>query len=341
MRDVARLAGVSHQTVSRVINGSEDVLPETRALVQAAIEQIGYRPSAIARSMASGVTHTLACISPNLTDYTFASLIEGAEAEARQHDYFMVSSSARDPQAFHALVEELIGHRRVDGLIVINPYADDRFKYVPADFPTVFVGARSHDQSVCSISLDDHKAAYEATRHLLSLGHTCIALITGPMEEDCSQDRTEGYRLALNEAGIGFDPAMVYEGDWSASSGQEGLLALLKRGPAPTAVFAQNDRMAMGVLRAARDTGLNVPSQLAVIGVDDMPLSSYFDPPLSTMRQDMPQIGREATRILMNIIQKKPISTCELKLPAQLIIRKSTSTKGGETETQTLVSPMV
>ncbi|NTU55859.1 MAG: LacI family transcriptional regulator, partial [Anaerolineales bacterium] len=192
MRDVARLAGVSHQTVSRVINGKEDVLPETRALVQAAIEQIGYRPSAIARSMASGLTRTLACISPNLTDYTFASLIEGAETEARQHSYFMLSSSAGDPQAFHDLVDELVGHRRVDGLIVINPYADDRFKYVPADFPTVFVGARSHDEHVCSISLDDQKAACEATRHLLSLGHTRIASITGPMEEDCSQDRLEG-----------------------------------------------------------------------------------------------------------------------------------------------------
>lgn len=333
MRDVARLAGVSHQTVSRVINGSQEVLPETRALVQAAIEQIGYRPSAIARSMASGVTRTLACISPNLTDYTFASLIEGAETEARQHDYFILSSSANNPQAFHTLVDELVGHSRVDGLIVINPYADDRFKYVPANFPTVFVGARSHDQRICSISLDDHKAAYEAACHLLSLGHTKIALITGPMQEDCSQDRTEGYRSALSEAGIDFDPAMVYEGDWSASSGQEGLLALLKHDPAPTAVFAQNDRMAIGVLRAARDAGLKVPLQLAVIGVDDMPLSSYFDPPLSTMRQDIPQIGREATRILMNVIQKKPIPSCEIKLPAQLIVRRSTSLEGGEPQT--------
>lgn len=334
MRDVARLAGVSHQTVSRVINGSEDVLPETRALVQAAIEQIGYRPSAIARSMASGVTHTLACISPNLTDYTFASLIEGAEAEARQHSYFMLSSSAGDPKAFRELVDELVGHRRVDGLIVINPYADDRFKYMPTDFPTVFVGARSHDENVCSISLDDQKAAYEATRHLLSLSHTKIAMITGPMEEDCSQDRLEGYRSALSEAGLAFDRAMVYEGDWSASSGQEGLLALLEHGLTPTAVFAQNDRMAMGVLRAARDEGLQVPSQIAVIGVDDMPLSSYFDPPLTTMRQDMPLIGREATRILMDVIQKNPITSCEVKLPAQLIVRKSTVPEGGEVQTQ-------
>ena len=330
LRDVARLAGVSHQTVSRVINGSEDVLPETRAIVEAAIEQLGYRPNAIARSMARGQTHTLACISPNLTDYTFASVIEGAEVEARQHDYFMLSSSATDPKAFQALVDELVGHRRVDGLIVINPYSDDRFLHIPENFPVVFVGARSHEKEICSVSLDDEKVAYEATRHLISLGHTNIALVTGPMEEDCSQDRAEGYRRALQEAGIAYDESKVLEGDWSASSGQRALLSFVESGNVPTAVFAQNDRMALGVLRAARDVNLKVPSQLAVIGVDDMPLSSYFDPPLTTMQQDMPLIGQEATRMLLEIIQKKTPAVRELKLSAQLVIRQSTSDKGGD-----------
>lgn len=329
IRDVARQAGVSHQTVSRVINGSEDVLPETRALVEAAIEELGYRPSAIARSMARGLTHTLAIISPNLTDYTFASVIEGAEVEARQHNYFVLSSSASDPQAFHGLVDELVGHRRVDGLIVINPYADERYEFLPKDFPVVFVGARSHDENVCSISLDDEKVAYEATQHLISLGHKRIALVTGPMEEDCSQDRLEGYRHALNEAGIPFDQGLVFEGDWSASSGSDALADFVKKGNLPTAVFAQNDRMAMGVMRAARDANLKVPDQLSVIGVDDMPLSSYFDPPLTTMRQDMPLIGQEAIRKLIDIIQNKTVEQTVLKLPAQLVIRHST-VKGGD-----------
>ena len=329
LRDVARLAGVSHQTGSRVINGSEDVLPETRATVEAAIEQLGYRPNAIARSMARGQTHTLACISPNLTDYTFASVIEGAETEARQHDYFLLSSSATDPKAFHALVDELVGHRRVDGLIVINPYSDDRFQHIPEKFPVVFVGAQSHEQKISSVCLDDEKVAYEATRHLISLGHTNIALVTGPMEEDCSLDRTEGYRRALQEAGIPFDDSKIIEGDWSATSGQDALLSFVEQGRVPTAVFAQNDRMAMGVLRAARDVNIKVPTQLAVIGVDDMPLSSYFDPPLTTMRQDMPRIGQEATRMLLDIIQKKNTDQREVKLSAQLVVRQSTS-KGGD-----------
>ena len=330
IRDVARKAGVSHQTVSRVINGKEGVLPETRALVEAAIEQMGYHPNAIARSMARGQTRTLACISPNLTDFTFASVIEGAEVEARQHDYFLLSSSASDPEAFRALVKELVGHRRVDGLIVINPYADQRFEFIPQDFPLVFVGASAHEKNICSVSLDDEKVAFEATRHLISLGHTNIALVTGPMQEDCSRDRTEGYRRALLEAGIGFDEGMVIEGDWSATSGQAALVSLIAQGRIPSAVFAQNDRMAMGVMRAARDSDIKIPSQLAVIGVDDMPLSSYFDPPLTTMQQDIPRIGQEATRMLLEIIQKKDPTVRELKLSAQLVVRRSTSERGGE-----------
>jgi LacI family transcriptional regulator len=330
LRDVAKKAGVSHQTVSRVINGSLDVLPETRALVEVAIAEMGYRPNAIARSMAQGQTHTLACISPNLTDYTFASVIEGAEFEARQHKYFMLSSSASDPEAFRELVDELVGHRRVDGLIVINPYADERFEYIPQNFPLVFVGASAHEKNICSVSLDDEKVAYEATRHLIELGHVNIALVTGPMEEDCSQDRAEGYRRALSEAGIAFDESMVIEGDWSATSGQDALLSFIEQGRVPTAVFAQNDRMAMGVMSAAREAGIKVPTQLAVIGVDDMPLSSYFDPPLTTMRQDIPLIGREATRMLLDIIQKKTTELHDLKLPAELVVRQSTCEKGGD-----------
>jgi LacI family repressor for deo operon, udp, cdd, tsx, nupC, and nupG len=330
IRDVAREAGVSHQTVSRVINENAGVLPETRARVETAIQALGFHPSAIARSMAQGRTNTLACIAPNLTDYTLSSIIEGAEIEARQRGYFLLSSSARDPQAFQALAEELIGHRRVDGLIVINPYVDERYLAVPVNFPVVFVGACSRDNTICSVSLDDEKAAYEATKHLITLGHRQIAMITGPMEEDCSRDRSDGYVRALRDAGLAVDLSLTIEGDWSATSGQDALLSLAEQGRLPSAIFAQNDRMALGVLHTARDMGLNVPQQLAVIGVDDMPLASYFDPPLTTMHQDMPRIGREATRMLTHAIDKSIDSCTQLKLSAQLIVRQSTLNKGGD-----------
>lgn len=329
IRDVARQAGVSHQTVSRVINGREEVSAETRARVEEAIAALGFRPNAIARSMAKGQTHTLACISPNLTDFTFASIIEGAEQAARAEGYFLLSSSASDAQTFRVLTEKLIGHRRVDGLIIINPYADQRFEFTPQNFPVVFVGARSHNPGICSVALDDEKAAYDATRHLLALGFRRIATVTGPSSEDCSNDRTAGFLRALSEAGCPPEEGLIIEGDWSATSGQDALFLLKEQGCLPEAIFAQNDRMALGVLRAARDMNLEVPAQLAVIGVDDMPLASYFDPPLSTMKQDMPRIGAEAARLLISSLRAQPAEVCQMKISAQLIIRQSTQKGGG------------
>jgi LacI family repressor for deo operon, udp, cdd, tsx, nupC, and nupG len=307
-------------------------MPETRVRVEAAIAELDYRPSAIARSMAHGRTSTLACIAPNLTDFTFASIIDGAETEARQNGYFLLSSSAPDEASFSALIEELVGHSRIDGIMVINPYADGRHKLLPASFPTVFVGARPREEAVDSVALDDVSVARVATQHLIGLGHRRIALITGPLAEDCSQDRNAGYEAALRDAGIALDASLVIEGDWSASSGRDALMELAQAGNLPTAVFAQNDRMAMGALRAARDMGLSVPEQLAVMGVDDMPLASYFDPPLTTMRQDMPRIGREAARLLIRAIQQPDAPRQHLRLPAEIVVRHSTGTvaKGGD-----------
>jgi LacI family repressor for deo operon, udp, cdd, tsx, nupC, and nupG len=333
IRDVARQAGVSHQTVSRVINGDALVTPATRARVESAIAELGYQPNAIARSLAAGRTHTLACLAPNLTDYTFARIIEGAETESRQHGFFLISSSAPDENAFAALINELVPSRRIEGLMVINPYIDQRTQHLPKNFPTVFIGGHPRQgHAVDAITLDDHGAAQAAMHHLIELGHKRIAMITGPLVEDCTQDRITGYRNALQDAQLKIDPALIIEGDWSASSAYKAALRLLKIKQPPTAIFAQNDRMALGALRAARDLGLSVPGQLSVIGLDDMPLASYFDPPLTTMRQDMFAIGRTAARLLVRAVEQPQARHQQLRQPAELIIRQSTgkrSMKGG------------
>ncbi len=325
IRDVAKHAGVSHQTVSRVINKSERVKPETRALVEAAIEELGYRPNEIARSMARGRTCTLACISPNLTDYTFASIIEGAEAEVRKHGYYLVSSSAPTEEEFSRLVEELFTSRRADGLFVINPYADNRHNLLPPVAPTVFVGARPRQRDrVSSVALDDVSVARQATQYLIELGHRRVAMVTGPMVEDCSQDRCSGYEEALEDNSITPDPRLIITGDWAATSGYLALRELFELPSPPTAIFAQNDRMAIGVLRAAREMRIAVPDELSVMGVDDMPLSSYFDPPLTTMRQNPLSIGRDAARLLIDTLEQRETSPKHLLLQAQLIQRQST-----------------
>ncbi len=328
IRDVARQAGVSHQTVSRVINGDPLVTAETRAKVEAAIARLGYQPNAIARSLAAGRTHMLACLAPNLTDYTFARIIEGAEAECRQHGFFLISSSAPDAAAFAALISELVPSRRIEGLMVINPYIDQRTQHLPENIPTVFIGGHPRPgHAVAAITLDDYGAARSAVEHLIGLGHKRIAMITGPLVEDCTQDRIHGFHAALQEAKLDVDQALIMEGDWSASSAHQATLELMKSKRPPTAIFAQNDRMALGALRAARDLGLRVPEQQSVIGLDDMPLASYFDPPLTTMRQDMFAIGRTAAQLLVQAIEQPQAQQQQLRQPAELIVRQSTGKK--------------
>jgi len=302
IRDVAVLAGVSHQTVSRVINGSERVSPETRRKVEEAITQLDFRPNAIARFMASGHTRTLACISPNLTDYTFARIIEGAETEARQSGYFVISASAQDERAFGTLMDELVATRRTEGLMVINPYVDKRFTLLPLDFPLVFLGARARDDRADAVHLDDLNAGRLATQHLLDLGHTQIATLTGPIEEDCVCDRLEGYQQALSERGIQPQQDLIRYGDWSASSGYESISRLIEGTISFSAIFAQNDRIAVGAIRGLHEAGLVIPRDVSIIGFDDMPLSAYFDPALTTMRQDLFEMGQMAVHRLIERI---------------------------------------
>ena len=325
IRDVAALAGVSHQTVSRVINNSERVNDETRQRVETAINELGYQPNAIARSMAAGRTHTLACFSPNLTDYTYASIIEGAENEARQHGYFLITASAPDEPAFHLLVKQLVTSQRTEGLLLINPFMDERHTRLPREVPTVFVGARTSQDTLDSVFLDDEGAGALATRHLTALGHRQVAMITGPLREDCSRERLAGYQAALAEVGVAFDPQLVFEGDWSATTGYQAVRHWLAGGVRFSAVFAQNDRMAVGALRALREAGLHVPAAVSVIGFDDMPLASYHDPALTTIRQDTFAMGREAVRLLIRAIENPEKAHHHRRMPVALVQRSSTA----------------
>ena len=324
IRDVAQFAGVSHQTVSRVINQFERINPDTRKKVEDAIETLGYHPSAIARSMSYGGTRTFACISPNLTDFTFASMIEGAETYAREQGYFLISATAPDASSFQTLVEQLVQSRRTEGLLVINPYADKRYLYLPKDVPVVLMGARPRTKGLASVALDDKQGGYLATKHLLSLGHTQIALISGPLEEDCVQDRINGYKKALDEAGLTFDKELISSGDWSATSGQSCIENLIKQGTKFSAVFAQNDRMATGAIHFMQKIGWQIPQDVSVVGFDDMPLSSYFNPSITTIRQDIQILGINAVRLLINKKEDPCEEIQQLLYTPELVIRDST-----------------
>lgn len=342
IRDVAALAEVSRQTVSRVTNGSQSVSPATRARVEQAIATLGYRPDASARSMARGRSGYLACISPNLTDYSFASIIEAAEAEAREHGYYLMSTSAPDVATFAQLMTDLTESGRAEGVMVVNPYSDERHQYVPAAFPTVFTGARPREDGADSVMLDDVAVARQITDHLISLGHRRIGMVTGPPAEDCTQDRSRGYYEALAAAGIDPDPDLIVEGNWLPASGYEAFQHwFAAAGPSysdngrplsgdekPTALFAQNDQMALGVLRAAGDAGVVVPDELSVIGVDNIPLAAYFSPPLTTVHQDFARIGQLAARLLIRVVEAQADEHEHHLLSGEMIIRRSTGAPG-------------
>ncbi len=330
IRDVAAKAGVSHQTVSRVINNSERVSPETRHRVEAAIDALGYKPNVIARLMAKGRTGTLACLAPNLTDYTFASIIEGAQREAQKCGYFLLATAAPDDETFRAIVAMLVTSGRTEGLLVINPYADGRFALIPPDFPVVFAGSRPRkEDNASSIALDDVKVAAQATQHLIDLGHKNIAMITGLMSEDCAQDRKAGFLNSLHAAGLSVAESMIIHGNWSAASGYEGFKTLVDRGDTPDAIFAQNDQIAAGVLKAAAELNLNIPQQLSVIGIDDIPMAPYLSPALTTLRQDFSNIGRVASQLLIKRIEKPSLTGEHLLESADFILRHSTAKNNG------------
>jgi LacI family transcriptional regulator len=336
IKDVAKEARISYQTVSRVINNKGEVSPEVSARVQVAIKKLGYRPNAIARSMVKGRTHMLGCIAPSLIDYTFACLVEGAKAEARLRGYYLLSSSAEQESEVPALCDELLHSGRVDGLLVINPYADARYRFIESLVAqgaiVVYAGVSARHGVVSSVGLDDEGGGYQAGRHLVTLGHTSIAMLTGPKNEDCVQDRNTGFLRALREAGLKVPAPLIVTGDWSASGGYQTMQQWLAAGETFTALFAQNDRMAVGAVKAARDFGKRIPQDLAVIGFDDIPLASYFDPPLSTIRQDIFEHGRQATRLLIEKTVKPSGPLERVVIPTQLVVRESS---GGERRSNT------
>lgn len=326
IKDVAKQAGVSRQTVSRVINNKDGVSDATRRRVQKVVEKLGYQPNAAARSMAVGHTHTLGCISPDLTNYIFASIIESAQTEARRLGFFTLTGSAQKETDFEPLLNEMI-YRRVDGLLILNPHDDNRYQYlqplIQKGMPVVYIKNTPNGAPVSSVSCDDENGGYKATQYLIELGHTSIATIPGPKNEECTPDRLAGYHKALTESGLEWDEILIIYSDWTAKGGGRATQTLLESGIPFSAIFAQNDRMAMGSIRALREAGLSVPEDISVIGYDDIPLSSYYDPALTTLRQPMDVFGQKAAQLLIKSIQDSAHLPVQVLIEAHLIERES------------------
>lgn len=326
IKDVAARAGVSRQTVSRVVNDKGEISEETRTRVLAAIQELGYRPNILARSMVAGRSCTIGCIAPSLIDYTFACIIDSAQSEARRQGYFILAASAPTDQDVDPLLEEML-NRQVDGVIVLNPHADGRYRYfqplIERGMAIVYMNDTPHNEPVSSVRCDDQDGGYQATRYLIALGHRHIATIVGPQNEECTCDRLNGYQRSLHQAGLRPNPALTAYGDWSATSGYQATQQILSRGQPFTALFAQNDQMAVGAIRTLREAGQQVPDDVSVIGYDDIPLASYFDPPLTTLRQPLQLCGERAVQLLVQSIQDPEYPPEQVSIRAFLVERAS------------------
>ncbi|MBN1486199.1 MAG: LacI family DNA-binding transcriptional regulator [Anaerolineae bacterium] len=326
IKDVAAHAGVSTQTVSRVLNEKGYVAEDTRQRVLAAIEELEYRPSAVAKSMVTGQTHMLGCIAPTLTDYTFARIIEGAQMEARRQGYFILTGNAPDENDVESLLKEMV-YRRVDGILMLNPRADARYRHllplIEQGMPVVYQGNSPDTEPVSSVQCDNRDGGYQATEYLLQLNHKTIATLTGPPNEQCTQDRLKGYQQALKHTGQESNPELTVHGDWSALSGYQAVKTLLKEKKVFTAIFSQNDRMAIGAIRALNENGYAVPNDISVIGFDDIPLASYLSPPLTTLHQPLESLGRHAAQLLIDTVKDANYPREQLSIKTELIRRGS------------------
>jgi DNA-binding LacI/PurR family transcriptional regulator len=300
MADVAKLAGVSHQTVSRVLNDHPNVRPQTRDRVLAVIRQLDYRPNAAARTLVTRRTRTLGVISFDTTLYGPASMLYGIE-RAASGSYFVTIASvpAFDRRSVLGAVDRLLG-QAVEGIIVIAPHttAVAALRHVPANLPLVAVGCGTH-ASLASVAIDNAAGAALATRYLLDLGHRTVHHLAGPRSFLDAEERIDGWRQALRTAQAP-EPEML-AGDWSSASGYQ-IGHQFASMPEVTAVFCANDQMALGLLRALSELGRRVPEDISVVGFDDMPESAYFLPPLTTVRQDFGELGRRALDRLLSRI---------------------------------------
>ena len=325
MRDVAQLAGVSHQTVSRVINSHPSIRDSTRQRVLDAMDQLHYRPNRAARALVTARSRTIGVLSTSAASlYGPVSSINAIQDAGRAAGYYVAVAQLPDlgEEAIAAGLDHLLS-QSVEGVIVIAPQGVvlEQLETARLDVPSVTLqgGATAVARE---LTVDQVAGARAATRHLVNLGHRRIAHISGPLAWSEAQARVQGCRAELAEAGL--DEPVVLEGDWTAESGYRQGLDLLRRGGI-TAVFTSNDQMALGLYHAAYELGLRIPEELSVVGFDDTPEAAHYWPPLTTVLQDFDELGRRSVESLVAEIEGGAEPSV-VSLTPQLIVRGSTGT---------------
>ncbi len=330
LEEIAKLAGVSRSTVSRVVNGHPNVREPVRERVWQVVRENGYQPHAAARSLVTRRTRIVGVIIPEavttlFTDPFFSHLLCGITQICNSHRYFLMLSLFNDPAGPEEMYRRVVRSGHLDGVVVASTRVDDPLitRLLLDRVPFVMVG-RHPDDRISYVDVDNVASSRMAVEHLARLGHSRIATITGPLNMTSGEDRLAGYQQALESQRLPVDEALVVEGSFSEASGAAAARRLLSQ--SVTAIFAASDTMALGALKAIQEAGLRVPEDVALVGFDDLPVASALQPALTTVRQPIEQLGSMAADLLLSLLENppdEPAPAHRILLPSKLIVRES------------------
>jgi LacI family repressor for deo operon, udp, cdd, tsx, nupC, and nupG len=323
--DVARQAGISTATVSRTLATPGKVTARTRAIVMEAVRKIGYVPNLAARNLRTNRTRTILAVLPDFSNVFFSRVLRGISDTLVAQGYSLIIADTRNNPAREAQYAEFILAGRVDGVLLLNGRSIlPGRKGVPA-VPTVSLCERIPDAPFPHVETENRESARAMTAYLASLGHRSIGYLRGPTTNVLEHERFAGYRDALRAARLKYDPALVTCGDFTLESGEAAAALYLARHALPDAIFACNDEMAMGLIRGLSAAGVAVPHDVSVAGFDDIEFAEAYNPPITTVRQARREIGEQAAMLLLKLIDGELAAKREIRLAAELVIRKSTA----------------
>jgi DNA-binding LacI/PurR family transcriptional regulator len=326
IKDIARVARVSHSTVSRALRGSPLVSTETTARIRKIAKDQGFTVSAVARGLVTRKTRTIGVVVTTIADPFVSEVVSGIEQTANDHGYSVyLADSYADPEREIRVVQSF-AERRVEGIVVTASRVGTIYLKILSELkvPIVLINNQRRGEFIHSVMIANVEASRQATQHLISLGHRRVAYLGDQFGYQSDTERFSGYRRALEEAALPFLPELVVHGDGTPEGGLKAMHLLLSLPQSPTAVFCYNDMTALGALRCIREGGLRVPEDISVIGFDDLFFASYTQPPLTTVRQPRRRMGLLAMEILLKLMSEQG-STDTIEVPAELILRESTA----------------
>ncbi len=331
LNDVAKIAGVSTMTVSRVVNGSGYTSPEAQARVKQAIAELGYMPNGLARQLRSKRTKTIALVVTDIRNPFFTTIASGVEDTARARGYAVMFCNTYESETEEAEYVRVLIERRVDGVLLVPAVGADKSVLLLQEhgMPTVILDRHLSGTEADEVRADSKAGAYEAVHHLTELGHRRIAILAGPEGVSTSTDRVAGYREALHEACPNGECGQIIFGEFNEASGYAMTREILQEENRPTAIFAANNFIAFGAIRALREAGLRIPEDISMVVFDDLPPGWVLDPFLTVVSQPAYEIGTRAAEILLDrLAGKAPEGHQSIVLPSELVIRRSTARPG-------------